>query len=124
MRFPRRLLATGAVTLACLLPALAARAADWPMGRHDPGRSGATPHALPAKLHVQWVRDYPPLQPAWPEQDKMQFDLAYEPVVAGKLLFLNSSRHDCVRALDTATGAERWTFFADGPVRFAPVWWE
>ncbi len=26
-----------------------------------------------------------------------------------------------VRALDTRSGAERWTFFADGPVRFAPV---
>src|SRR5437867_3149957 len=54
----------------------------------------------------------------------MQFDVAYDPVVAGRTLSVGSSRHDCVRALDTRTGAERWTFFADGPIRFAPVAWE
>ena len=27
-------------------------------------------------------------------------------------------------ALDSDTGEERWTFFADGPVRFAPLAWE
>lgn len=94
------------------------------MWRYDPQRSAASPQVLPAKLHLQWAREYPALQPAWPDQDKMQFDVAYEPVVLGQTLFLNSSRHDCVRALDTRTGQERWTFFADGPVRFAPVAWE
>jgi outer membrane protein assembly factor BamB len=104
-------------------PCSLAKAADWPMWRYDAGRCGASPQALPAELHLQWVREYPPLQPAWPEQDKMQFDVAYEPIVQGKTLYLSSSRHDCVRALDTVTGAEKWTFFADGPVRFAPVAW-
>src|SRR5205085_2883317 len=101
-----------------------ARAADWPMWRHDAQRSGSSPQVLPARLHLQWAREYPALQPAWPDQEKMQFDVAYEPVVAGQLLFISSSRHDCVRALDTRTGQERWTFFANGPVRFAPVIWE
>jgi outer membrane protein assembly factor BamB len=99
-------------------------AGDWPMWRYDPQRTGVSPQMLPAKLHLQWVREYPALQPAWPDQEKMQFDIAYEPVVMGQMLFLNSSRHDCVRGLDTRTGEERWTFFADGPVRFAPVAWE
>ncbi len=117
--------------LACLFTALILAAsaspvfaADWPMWRYDAQRSGASPHELPAQLYLQWVREYPPQVPAWPDQDKMQFDVAYEPVVLGQTLFLNSSRHDCVRALDVATGQEKWTYFADGPVRFAPVAWQ
>jgi outer membrane protein assembly factor BamB len=102
----------------------AARAADWPTWRHDAARSAASPQQLPARLHLQWIRVYPPLTPAWPDQPKLQFDAAYEPVVAGKSLFVASSRTDSVTALDIATGAERWRFFADGPVRFAPAVWE
>lgn len=101
-----------------------ASTADWPMWRHDAQRSAASPQELPAELHLHWHRDYPPQIPAWPDQEKMQFDAAYEPVVLGQSMFLNSSRHDCVRALDVATGLEKWTYFADGPVRFAPVAWE
>ncbi len=94
------------------------------MWRFDANRSGATPAALPAKLHLQWKRDNSPLQPAWPDQDKMQFDIVREPIVVGQTLYINSSRHDCLRALDTRTGAEKWKFFTDGPVRFAAVAWE
>src|SRR5262245_8619455 len=101
-----------------------ALAADWPMWRYDAQRSAATPYGLSATLHLQWVREYPPQMPAWPDQEKMQFDVAFEPVVLGQTLFLNSSRHDCVRALDVATGQEKWCFFADGPVRFAPAAWQ
>lgn len=99
-------------------------AADWPMWRYDANRSGATPHALPAGLYLEWLRDIQPLKPAWPDQDKMQFDIAREPIVVGQTLYINSSRHDCVRALDTRTGLEKWRYFADGPVRFAPIAWE
>src|SRR4051794_34600952 len=94
-------------------------AADWPMWRFDANRSGATPHAVPARLHLHWKRDNHPLKPAWPDQDKMQFDIVREPVVKGQTLYINSSRHDCIRALDTRTGIEKWKYFADGPVRFA-----
>lgn len=99
-------------------------AADWPMWRYDAQRSAASPQELPARLHLHWVRDYPPQIPAWLDQDKMQFDTVFEPVVAGQTLFFNSSRHDCVRALDVVSGAEKWRFFTDGPVRFAPLAWE
>ncbi len=94
------------------------------MWRYDANRSGASPHQLPAKLYLQWVRDNSPLKPAWPDQDKMQFDIAREPIVQGHMLYFNSSRHDCIRALDTRTGAEKWKYFADAPIRFAPVAWE
>jgi outer membrane protein assembly factor BamB len=125
-RLPLRLIGALVLTL-CVAPAAltpAVGTADWPMWRFDAQRSGASPHALPERLQLQWARDYPPLQPAWPDQEKMQLDVAYEPVVWGRTLLLNSSRHDCVRALDTRTGLEKWTCFADGPVRFAPVAWE
>jgi outer membrane protein assembly factor BamB len=94
------------------------------MWRYDANRSGATPHGLPAKLYLQWSRDNAPLKAAWPDQDKMQFDIVREPIVVGQTIIVNSSRHDCIRALDTRTGVERWKFFADAPVRFAAVAWE
>jgi len=39
----------------------------------------------------------------------------------GQTLFLGSSLSDSLTAYDIETGAERWRFFAEGPVRFAPV---
>ena len=54
--------------------------------------------------NLQWQRDNAPLKAAWPEQDKMQFDIVREPIVVGQTMFFNSSRHDCIRALDTRSG--------------------
>ncbi len=39
----------------------------------------------------------------------------------GRTLFLGSSLNDCLTAYDTETGAERWRYFSDGPIRFAPI---
>src|SRR5262245_28483724 len=69
---------------------LPVRSADWPMARFDANRSGASPVSLPANLHLQWVRTFPRLAPAWPDQAKMQFDIAYVPVVLGRTMFLGS----------------------------------
>ena len=91
------------------------------MWRHDANRSAASAHALPATLHLQWKREGPRPRPASPLDVRLCFDLSYEPVVMGTTLFVPSMVTDSVTAIDTATGAERWTFFADGPVRFAPV---
>ncbi len=104
--------------------ALAARGgagADWPMYRFDAQRSAASPEELPPELHLQWVREYPRLEPAWLDQPRLRFDVAYEPVAAAGLLFFGSSANDSVTALDAATGDEKWRFHADGPVRFAPA---
>lgn len=95
-------------------------AADWPMWRHDPGRTAATTQKMPAEPHLIWSRELPPLRPAFKEP-RLQFDRSYEPVAAGKRLLVGSSREDCVIAFDTETGAELWRALADGPVRFAPV---
>ena len=95
---------------------------DWPMWRYDAGRRAVSREQLPAEMHLQWVRELAPPKPAWPtSQDRLQFDASYEPVVAGKTIFVGSMVSDRVTAYDTETGTERWRFYTDGPVRFAPV---
>ena len=94
---------------------------DWPTWRHDAGRSGVTDEQLPASLHLQWSRKLPQLKPAWPEDIRLQFDDSYQPIVVGKLMIVASSHNDSVTAYDTDSGDQRWQFFADAPVRFAPV---
>jgi outer membrane protein assembly factor BamB len=95
---------------------------DWPMWRYDAGRRAASPEELPAQMHLQWVRELAPPKPAWPNsQHRLQFDASYEPVVAGKTIFVGSTASDCLTAYDTDTGIEKWRFYTDGPVRFAPI---
>ena len=97
---------------------------DWPMWRYDAMRSASSPQRLSDKLHLQWVREYPKLTQAWEDplnQDLMQFDKVYEPVVYGKTMFIGSNASDRMIALDTRTGEEKWSFYVDGPVRFPPV---
>ena len=60
-------------------------------------------------------------RPAFPHEVRLAYDASYEPVVLGHTMFVPSMVTDSVTALDTDTGNERWRFFAEGPVRFAPV---
>jgi len=97
-------------------------AGDWPQWRYDAGRGAVSPDELPAELHLQWTRQLPEPRPAWPaSQPWLRFDLSYSPVAAGNRLFVPSMVTDSVTAYDTETGEERWRFYADGPVRFAPI---
>ena len=96
-------------------------AADWPAWRYDASRSASSPQVLPAQLSLQWIRQFAPPQPAWPEDARLVFDGSYEPIVVGQTLFLASAQNDSVTALDTQTGEAKWKFFAEGPIRFAPV---
>ena len=70
-----------------------------------------------------WREDLPQLQ-AWLDQPKLRYDVAVQPVVVGSTIYFGSSRTDRLLALDCATGAEKWTFATEGPVRLAPVVWE
>ncbi len=94
--------------------------AGWKLLARHPEQTPAADRSL----HLQWVRQYPPPRPAWPDQPRMQFDAAYRPVLHQGSVLLGSCRTDCVLALDAATGVEQWRFRADGPVRFAPVAWQ
>ena len=101
-------------------------AADWPAWRFDSGRSAASPHGLADDLHLLWVREFPRPHRAWMEpinQKRMPYDRCYEPIVVGKTLYFGSSREDCLVAIDTETGQERWRYSVDGPVRLPAIAW-
>ncbi|HOV75616.1 MAG TPA: PQQ-binding-like beta-propeller repeat protein [Candidatus Hydrogenedentes bacterium] len=102
-----------------LAPALCAE--DWPMWRCDTGHTGASPEKLPDDLHLQWSLALPPRERAWPDDERLEFDIAYEPIVAADTLYLGSPHNDAVMAFDAKSGAERWRFHTEGPIRFAPA---
>ena len=112
------------------------KAEDWATYQHDNKRSGTTSEQLRLPLELVWAyqtRHAP--QPAWPEPAKhdyhwrrnynlkpiVTFDRAFQMVVAGGHLYFGSSADDKVYCLDASTGAERWSFFTEGPVRLAPT---
>jgi outer membrane protein assembly factor BamB len=97
---------------------------DWPMWRYDAHRSGASPEGLADELQLQWVRDLPGYQPAWPNEPRLHFDTCYEPILADGRVLLGSPLDGSVRAFSAETGAEQWRFYTGGPVRFAPVGWQ
>ncbi|NQT40663.1 MAG: PQQ-binding-like beta-propeller repeat protein, partial [Planctomycetes bacterium] len=114
-----------AVVVTCVLVACSTSSgADWPQFRHDAGRTAAGAESLPGELHLQWTRELPPPQAAYPGELRLRYDATYEPVVAGDTMFVPSMVTDSVTALDTDTGEVRWRFFTEGPVRFAPVAWD
>ncbi|HID23144.1 MAG TPA: hypothetical protein EYP14_12180, partial [Planctomycetaceae bacterium] len=97
-------------------------AVDWPMWRYDAARLAEAPGPLPDRMRLQWVRHFPPLEPAH-RNPRLQFDAGYEPIVVGETLLVGSSRNDRLTALDTGTGEEKWRFYTDGPIRVAPAAW-
>lgn len=114
------------IAVGCLLSGLLTGSllgADWPMWKYDAGRTANSPAPLPEAMHLQWVRQLPPARQAWRDKSNSMlfFDVSYEPVVAGKLMFVGSMNTDSVTAYATETGAEVWRFYTDGPVRFAPA---
>ncbi|MEK7755392.1 MAG: PQQ-binding-like beta-propeller repeat protein, partial [Acidobacteriota bacterium] len=109
-----------------LFVARRAIATDWPCFGGDAARSGATEEKVGEALGYAWsyMPSQPP-RPAWPEpgkeQHRLDFDYAFEPVVAGGLVFFGSSADDTVRALDLRTGKLLWRFPTGGPIRLAPA---
>jgi len=110
-------------------------AEDWPTYNHDNRRSGITSEHLTLPFYEQWVfvsRHQP--APAWPApahrdiwhkipslNPRVTYDRAYHTVIAEKTLYFGSSADDKLYALDTSTGAVRWSFFTGGPIRCAPA---
>ena len=117
------------VLLIIILFAAITRAADWPMYRCDPGRTGYTQASLPGEFVCRWSFRLPGgLQPAWPENHqeaiRLLDDRAAQTVVADGSVFFGSSTDGKVYALDEATGRLKWTRATDGPIRFAPAVWK
>ncbi|MBI1899815.1 MAG: PQQ-binding-like beta-propeller repeat protein [Planctomycetia bacterium] len=104
------------------MSATVALAGDWPTWNYDAGRTAVTPEELPRELHLQWLLKLPAPRPAWPDnQPALQFDASYAPVMHAGKLFVPSMAADHVTAFDLAGGRKLWRFYADGPVRFAPL---
>jgi len=121
---PRRCLA--ALCLVMFVNTAAAESETaWPTYRRDHARSGCAAPTLNTPLWLQWtyVSPHPP-RPAWPEPGKevhrMAFDHAYQIAAVGGRVFYGSSADHKVVAIDLGTGKQLWSFFTEGPVRFAP----
>ena len=81
---------------------------DWPMYRKDATRSNFTPGKLPGQLKMLWAA---PLGTSRLSQA----------VSAYGLVFTTEPRSHRVFARDAATGAERWSFIADGRTEYPPA---
>lgn len=93
---------------------------DWPMWRYDAGRTASSPEQLADKLYLQWEITFGQRTPVWDDplnQNLMQYDRVFEPIIAGNKMFIGFNDKDKVMALDLETGKEMWHFYADGPVR-------
>ena len=51
---------------------------------------------------------------------RLAYDHAYHATADGDRVFYGSSAEHTVHCLDAYSGKEKWVFFTDGPVRFAP----
>lgn len=111
---------------------------DWPTYQHDYFRSAVSKEQPILPLYEQWRFQalYEP-QPAWPGPAKtdywhrkldlkarVTYDHAFHPIVTESSVFFASSADDRVYCLDAATGAERWSFMTEGPVRLAPTYYK
>lgn len=109
--------------------------ADWLTYRGDNARSGISTDALSVPLTNTWTfqSKHPP-EPAWKGEAKWDgwnkvydlksrqtFDYAFQVVLADDLVYFGSSADDKVYCLDAKSGREQWSFFTEGPVRFAPT---
>lgn len=117
-------LVTNTPAVTCTVTVRSSASADWPMWRQDESRNGIIATTMPDVLYLQWRRDFSAPKPGWKAastQGYAEFDLGYEPVVQGKTLYMGLNATDCLVALDTDTGVEKWRFYAEAPIRFAPV---
>ncbi len=99
---------------------------DWPTYRFDVTRGGVTAETVGPELFLQWryIPKHPP-KPTWPmpaeEMPRMHFDNAYHVAVGDGNVYFGSCVTNEVYSIDATVGKIRWTFFTEGPVRFAPT---
>ena len=101
----KRIIALSLVALSLLGMA---RADDWPMWRYDAARSAVSTETLASKLHLQWQRQLETPRQAWSDKSNgnINFDQSYEPVVAGKVMYIGSMNDDTITAYSTTTGKQ------------------
>ena len=113
-------------SIALVLAAAASlHAADWPAFKRDAARSSVTGESIALPLAPSWKWNSPQQpNPAWGDPGRslnpLDFDYAFQPVVASGIVIFGSSADDTVRAFDAATGQPLWQFVCGAPVRLAP----
>ncbi len=112
-----------------------ADAPAWPSYQGNAQRSGAVTHGPQGPLTLAWTHhpaaaprpswDAPASGSLWQKLDHLEarvsFDHTFPVVAAGERLFYASSADNQVHCLDAADGSEVWSYFAEAPVRLAPV---
>ena len=112
------------VTAFLFASALPCQAADWPMWRYDSGRTATSPDALPAELKLAWAKKFSQREQTWDDtlnNDLMQYDRVFEPIVVGDHVIVGFNDSDKVVAWNVKSGEEAWQFFTGGPVRMPPA---
>ena len=115
-----------------------ALAEDWPTYMHDNHRSGVSGEPLVFDdLEQGWVYTSPaPPQLAWDsghpwdsyannlQVPMRDFDTAFFVTAVGDFVYFGSSVTDSVHCCDARTGAQRWFFPTNGPVRYPPSFYD
>jgi len=110
--------------VAGLLFSSIAQANDWLMYHADASRSAYTEEPIPNQLSLRWVfQSQSPPVPAWPTSARIDFDLVFQPIIAGQTVLFGSSTDNKVYAFDAVTGKQKWKFFTNAPIRFSPIAW-
>jgi outer membrane protein assembly factor BamB len=113
-------------SIALLLIAVASvHAADWPAFKRDAARSSISDESIEFPLVPSWKWTSPQRpNPAWGDPGRslnpLDFDYAFQPVIASGIVVFGSSADDTVRAHDATTGKPLWQFICGAPVRLAP----
>lgn len=102
---------------------------DWTTYRYNARRNAISPAPLSMPLALKWVHQSKNLpRPAWmppgEELPRMHEDNVFQPIVAKNTVYFGSSADHQLYALDLETGRIKWTFYAGGPIRFAPSFWQ
>lgn len=106
------------------------------MHRADAARSGYFPVTLETPLHPAWKISLPAPRPAWGAparrsywqrlehlEPRVAYERVHPAVITENAVFIASSSADEVRRVELTSGRTTWTFFAEAPVRYAPVVW-
>ncbi|MEI7767429.1 MAG: PQQ-binding-like beta-propeller repeat protein [Phycisphaerae bacterium] len=96
---------------------------DWPVYRQNLERTGATSASAPASLSLAWrtmvaTPQTGPVTLNWLSDGQSTLT---PPTLAGGLVYVAEPDGHCLRALDAATGAIRWSFTADGRIDSPPT---